>query len=80
VAFSGRVTVSLKTFSAIAIMLVALSGPVCAAGRSFEACRQLAWERGLYRPHYPNRYVMLAAQGQAKHPKGFMAQCMAGKF
>jgi hypothetical protein len=65
----------------IAVALVIGSSPAGAAGRSFEECRQLAWERGVYRPHYPSRYMMLTGFGeQAKHPKGIMAQCMAGKI
>ena len=50
------------------------------AARSFEECRELAIQRGLVRPHYPHRYKMLTGFKAKTKPKGFMAQCLAGKL
>lgn len=77
----GESTMMFKVFGPIAIALVVCTGPAGAKGRSFEECRALALERGLNRVHYPTRYMMLTGFGEpAKHPKGIMAQCMAGKL
>ena len=69
----------IMALSACAVSVcVAQAVPVQAASkRSFAECQQLAVERGVRNPKMPQRYTELGPK--ARDPRGFMAQCMAGK-